>query len=78
MCLLQLAAQGFFEDVDDPLNGVARHSVLPIRFGQSRIHRQHGPLLGEHKRELLTELGSPETEVDEFENGGVIGRALPT
>jgi hypothetical protein len=57
--LLHPAAVGLFEDVDHPVNGVAHRSTLPMRFGQSRIHRRHAPLLEEH-RELLTELGLTE------------------
>jgi crotonobetainyl-CoA:carnitine CoA-transferase CaiB-like acyl-CoA transferase len=43
--------------------------------GPQRFHRRHAPLLGEHNRELLTELGLTDAEIDELEAEGVIGRA---
>lgn len=75
--LPQLAFRGFFEDVAHPVNGVAPHSTLPMRLsgGPQRFHRRHAPLLGEHNRELLTELGLSDAEIDELEAEGVIGRA---
>ena len=75
--LPQLASRGFFEDVAHPVNGVAPHSTLPMRLsgGPQRFHRRHAPLLGEHNRELLTELGLIDAEIDELEAEGVIGRA---
>ena len=78
--LPQLAARGFFENVDHPLKGAVPHSTLPIRFtgGPPRFHRRHAPLLGEHNRELLTEIGLTPAEIDELEADGVIGHAPPT
>ena len=57
--LPQLAARGFFEEVDHPVIGTSRYSTLPMRFsrGPERVHRRHAPLLGEHNGELLGELG---------------------
>ena len=74
--LPQLTARGFFEDVDHPVNGVAPHSTLPVRFsaGPQRFHRRHAPLLGEHNREVLAALGLSDGEIDELEADGVIGR----
>jgi crotonobetainyl-CoA:carnitine CoA-transferase CaiB-like acyl-CoA transferase len=78
--LPQLTFRRFFEDVVHPVNGVAPHSTLPMRMsgGPHRFHRHHAPLLGEHNRELLTELGVGDVEVDELEADGVIGRAPAT
>jgi crotonobetainyl-CoA:carnitine CoA-transferase CaiB-like acyl-CoA transferase len=75
--LPQLAFRRFFEDVQHPVNGVAPHSTLPMRFsgGPHRFHHRHAPLLGEHNHELLAELGLTETEIGELEADGVIGRA---
>ena len=60
------------------MNAVAPHSTLPMRFssGPHRFHRRHAPLLGEHNREVLSELGLTEPEIDELEANGVIGRAV--
>jgi crotonobetainyl-CoA:carnitine CoA-transferase CaiB-like acyl-CoA transferase len=75
--LLQLQARGFFEVVDHPFLGSARHSTLPMRFsvGPARFHKRHAPLLGEHNLEVLTRLGLTDPEMDQLEADGVTGRA---
>jgi crotonobetainyl-CoA:carnitine CoA-transferase CaiB-like acyl-CoA transferase len=74
--LPQLQARGFFEVVDHPISGTARHSTLPMRFSlrDEPVHRRHAPLLGEHNVELLGELGLTEADIAELEIEGVIGR----
>ena len=69
--------RGFFEQVDHPVNGTARHSTLPMRFstGPQRFHRTPAPLLGEHNDEVLSALGLGDDEIDELEDQGVIGTA---
>ena len=76
--LPQLEFRKFFEEVAHPVNAVAPHSTLPMRFssGPHRFHQRHAPLLGEHNREVLSELGLTEPEIDELEANGVIGRAV--
>ena len=73
----QLQARGFFEVVDHPVLGSARHSTLPMRFsrGPEQLHRRPAPLLGEHNAELLGELGLTVGDIAALEAGGVIGRA---
>jgi crotonobetainyl-CoA:carnitine CoA-transferase CaiB-like acyl-CoA transferase len=75
--LAQLAARGFFEDVDHPVNAKTRHSTLPFTSsrGPDRIHVRPAPLLGQHNRELLSELGLSDKDIDELETQGVIGSA---
>ena len=75
--LPQLAFRRFFEDVEHPVNSTTPHSTLPMRFsrGPVRFHARHAPLLGEHNRELLGELGLTGSEIDQLEAEGVIGRA---
>jgi crotonobetainyl-CoA:carnitine CoA-transferase CaiB-like acyl-CoA transferase len=73
----QLDARRFFEVVEHPVFGAARHSTLPMRFsrGPERLHLRHAPLLGEHNAELLGELGVTGAELNSLEVDGVIGRA---
>ena len=73
--LPQLAARGFFEKVDHPVNGPASHSTVPVRFstGPDTFHRMPAPLLGEHNGELLRGLGLSDAEIAELEDDGVIG-----
>ncbi|HXX90064.1 MAG TPA: CoA transferase [Acidimicrobiales bacterium] len=75
--LEQLRARGYFEVVEHPVSGAARHGTLPMRLsrGPQRLHRRHAPLLGEHNTELLGELGLTTAEIAELEDEGVIGRA---
>jgi crotonobetainyl-CoA:carnitine CoA-transferase CaiB-like acyl-CoA transferase len=75
--LAQLAVRGFFEDVGHPLNAKALHSTLPFTStrGPDQVHVQPAPLLGQHNRELLSELGLSDKEIDELEAHGVIGTA---
>ena len=75
--LPQLAARGFFEDVDHPVNARTPHSTLPFTStrGPARVHVQPAPLLGQHNREVLTELGLSDKDIDELEAQGVIGTA---
>ena len=71
-----LQFRGFFEEMDHPVAGPARHRTLPIRFsrGPARIHRRHAPLLGEHNDEVLRGLGLTEAEITSLGDDGVIGR----
>ncbi|WP_205874761.1 CaiB/BaiF CoA transferase family protein [Mycobacterium camsae] len=73
----QLTARGFFEVVDHPVCGPARLSSVPMRLsgGPCRFHTQPAPLLGQHNRELLAELGLTESEIAGLEADGVIGRS---
>ncbi|MBP1821551.1 CoA transferase [Mycobacterium sp. OAE908] len=75
--LPQLAARAFFEDVDHPVNASTPHSTLPFRStrGPGRVHRQPAPLLGQHNREVLAELGLSDKDIDELEAKGIIGTA---
>jgi crotonobetainyl-CoA:carnitine CoA-transferase CaiB-like acyl-CoA transferase len=73
--LKQLAARGFFEVLDHPVNPPARYSTLPFRLssGPRQFHLSCAPLLGQHNRELLAELGLSPGEIDTLEADGVIG-----
>jgi crotonobetainyl-CoA:carnitine CoA-transferase CaiB-like acyl-CoA transferase len=75
--LAQLQARGYFEAVDHPVTGSARHSTLPIRFsrGPERVHHGRAPLLGEHNHEALRGIGLSDDEIAALEAEGVIGRA---
>ncbi|OBJ49973.1 CoA-transferase [Mycobacterium sp. 1423905.2] len=75
--LSQLESRGFFEVLDHPVNGPARLSTVPMRFsgGPCRFHAQPAPLLGQHNREILTEIGLTDADIRELEAEGVIGNA---
>ena len=75
--LPQLAVRGFFEEVDHPVNARTPHSTLPFTSsrGPDHVHVQPAPLLGQHNRELLSELGLSDKDIDELEANHVIGTA---
>lgn len=75
--LEQLAFRHFFEEVEHPVSGPARLSTVPMRFsaGPGAFHTRHAPLLGEHNRELLTQLGLTDSEIADLAADGVIGQA---
>jgi crotonobetainyl-CoA:carnitine CoA-transferase CaiB-like acyl-CoA transferase len=75
--LPQLAVRGFFEDIDHPVNVRTPHSTMPFTStrGPDRVHLQPAPLLGQHNRELLSELGLSDKDIDELQIRGVIGSA---
>lgn len=76
--LAPLRSRGFFEELQHPVIGTSRYSTLPIRFerGPERWHTRHAPLLGEHNRELLGQLGLSGEDIDALEADGVIGESL--
>jgi crotonobetainyl-CoA:carnitine CoA-transferase CaiB-like acyl-CoA transferase len=73
--LPQLRFRRFFEEVDHPVAGTARHSTLPMRFsrGPDHLHRRPAPLLGEHTDEVLRGLGVSDDELARLREDGVIG-----
>jgi crotonobetainyl-CoA:carnitine CoA-transferase CaiB-like acyl-CoA transferase len=74
--LPQLVSRGFFEDVDHPINPSVPHSTLPFTLCglADRRHRRAAPLLGQHTREVLADLGLTAAEIADLEAEGVIGR----
>jgi crotonobetainyl-CoA:carnitine CoA-transferase CaiB-like acyl-CoA transferase len=75
--LPQLVHRRFYERLDHPVNPTARYSTLPMRIssGPRRFHRSPAPLLGQHNREILSQLGLSADEIAELEDQGVIGNA---
>ena len=61
-----------------PVIGNSRYSTLPIKFGRGpeRWHTRHAPLLGEHNRELLGQLGLTSDDIDALAAEGIIGESL--
>ncbi|MCP4040319.1 MAG: CoA transferase [bacterium] len=71
----QLAARGYFEQLDHPVIGTHPIATLPYRFATlPRWVRRRAPTLGEHNTELLTELGRGAEEIASLEADGVIGQ----
>ncbi|MFD1813293.1 CaiB/BaiF CoA transferase family protein [Rhodococcus gannanensis] len=76
--LAQLESRKFFAQVDHPVNGVARHTTLPVRFTSTseQFDMRPAPLLGEHNTEVLAGIGVATDQLEQLENDRVIGRKL--
>ena len=75
--LAQLQHRGYFEIVDHPVNGPARHSTLPIRFSRAPEHfvTRRAPLFGEHTDAVLLAAGVTEEQLAALHETGVTARA---
>jgi crotonobetainyl-CoA:carnitine CoA-transferase CaiB-like acyl-CoA transferase len=66
-----LIERGFFVDLPHPRLGTLRALGTPIRLGSTRVGPERaGPLLGEHTREVLAELGTSETDIERLIGDG--------
>ena len=69
----QLRHRGFFVDIDHPEVGVKASAGIPLRFSETQLHYGSAPLLGEHNREVFTELvGVPPEEFEQLVRDSVI------
>ena len=72
----QFVARGFFEEVDHPAVGTHLMPAQPYRMrGIERWFRTPTPMLGEHNREVLGELGLDPDEISALEDSGEIGNS---
>jgi crotonobetainyl-CoA:carnitine CoA-transferase CaiB-like acyl-CoA transferase len=77
--LEQLWHRGFYETVTHPLVGATIHQGYPVRFsaGPARLHRRAAPTLGQHNREILSELLElSDDDIRALEEEQVIGDRL--
>ena len=67
----QVRAREFVRELDHPTLGRVRATGSPVRFSRTPLRLERaGPLLGEHTRELLEELGVSDS--DKLEGAGVV------
>ncbi len=58
---------------EHPVAGPYGSIPAPVRFSRTPATvRRHAPLIGEHNREVLAEVGVPEEEIDRLEATGVL------
>ena len=68
-----LAARGFVEQVEHPVEGTVTLLGSPIRMSESEVALQPAPILGEHSDEvLISELGLSEEELSRLRDEGVV------
>jgi crotonobetainyl-CoA:carnitine CoA-transferase CaiB-like acyl-CoA transferase len=62
-----LAAIGYLPTVDHPSEGRIRTLAVPSEWSESTPeYRRHAPRLGEHTREIFSELGFSEEKIDDL------------
>ena len=72
----QLVARSFFETSTHPVAGTHPLTTVPFRFATNRASwiRRPAPTLGEHNREILSEIvGLSDAEIDALEAADIIG-----
>jgi formyl-CoA transferase len=67
-----LAARGMIVEVDHPERGNFKTVGCPIVLSDSPVEVHSSPLLGQHNREVLRELGHSDQEIEELSAEGVI------
>lgn len=75
----QFEANKLAVNVNDPREGEIQFPSSPIRFGAFELPEscEHAPILGEHTRQILLDLGYTEQQVDELHDQGVVGIPTP-
>ncbi len=69
----QMAANGVFVEIDDPVLGRVRSVDTPLKIeGHPKVTRAPAPRLGEHSRAILAEIGLGEQEIDALAQRGVV------
>jgi len=69
---------GFFREVEHPHVGMVRETAVPSEWhGTPPTGYRPPPLLGEHSREILSQAGYREDEIEEFLRTGVSAQAHP-
>ena len=72
----QLQARRFFETVGHPVVGTHQHPGLPLHLatGSAPTYARPAPTLGEHNREILSDLlGLSAAQIDRLQADGIIG-----
>ena len=70
----QLRAREFYESCEHPVAGHLRLPTLPYRYASvERWIRTPAPTLGQHNREILSELGLGDEEITALEEQKIIG-----
>jgi CoA:oxalate CoA-transferase len=67
-----------FIELDHPLEGKVKQPGISVKLSETpgRI-RRIGPALGEHTREILTEMGYGEEDIGRLQKEGAIPTAMP-
>lgn len=73
-----LKAVGLFQHLEHPTEGTIQQARPPARFSESPAAiRRMPPRLGEHTREVLTEVGYSEADIEALLGANAIGESAP-
>ncbi len=70
-----LSATGFFQDHDHPTEGPLKITRHPLAFAAEQEPEVHAPSIGEQSREILSEAGLSQTEIDALIASGTVRNA---
>ena len=75
----QVEANNMITEVNHSRDGQIRQVNVPVKFRGAEPDKQlrPAPVLGEHTREILLELGYNSSEIDEYAEVGVVGIPTP-
>jgi crotonobetainyl-CoA:carnitine CoA-transferase CaiB-like acyl-CoA transferase len=69
----QVAAREMVIEVDHPRAGRTRALGMPVKFSETRADLSRpAPLLGQHSREILDDLGYAGAEIEALAQGGAV------
>lgn len=72
-----LTASGFFRSMEHPSQGRLRMPSPPTRFSEGENEPGPAPRLGEHSREILSELGYPPERIGGMFAAGISAEPPP-
>lgn len=73
----QMAANGVFVEIDDPVLGRVRSVDTPMRIeGHPKVTPRPAPRLGEHTRQILAEIGMEGHEIDALAQRRVVAEQI--
>ncbi len=70
----QTIARSMVADIEHPVAGNVRAVGMPVKFSQTPCRTERpAPLLGEHSRQILQEIGFSAADIDQFLQNGAAG-----
>ena len=74
LALPHIKERGMLVEVDDPVAGRVSIVGSPLKFSRTpcAVEKPSAPLLGENTREILTELGYSDMQIDKLAKDGIV------